>query len=182
MSRSAPKPPDHSLPLSLLPRLAALHISARSPPDRRPTRLGSPLLSRAYPRSRVCRRPASPGQISCRDYGELYLARQQAAVGLHGTQRPQGGERAASDHLAAPPDGVTLSPMPFPSLISPALPFCSVLPLPPRRSAPCSHSRSRPWFCSGRRRSTGTTSSHHRISLGFEGIFMWTYRWNQSLQ
>jgi hypothetical protein len=103
-------------------------------------------------------------------------------MGMHGTQRPWGGERAAPDHFAAPPDGATLSAAPFPSLISPALPFCSMLPLPPRRYAPCSHSRSRPRFCSGRQRSTGTTGSHHQISLGFEGIFMWTYRWNQSLQ
>jgi hypothetical protein len=29
------------------------------------------------------------------------------------------------DHLAAPPDGATLSPAPFPSLISVALPPCS---------------------------------------------------------
>jgi hypothetical protein len=141
----------YPLPLSLLPHLTALHISARYPPDQRPMWLGSPLLSRAYPRSHVRRRPSPPGQISCRDYGEPDLTRQQAAVGLHGTQRPRGGERTAPDPLAAPPDAATLSLAPFPLLISLALPFCSVLPLLPRRSALCSHSHSHPRFCSSRR-------------------------------
>jgi hypothetical protein len=176
-----PFSPPYPLTLSLLPHLAALHIRARPPPDRRPTWLGSPVLSRTYPRSRVRPRPTPPGQISRRGYGEPDLARQQATVGMHGAQRPRGGERATPDHLTAPLDGATLSPAPFPSLISPAPLFCSVLPLPPRRSAPCSHSHSRPRFCSGCRRSTGTTGSHHQISLGFERIFMWTYRWNRSL-
>jgi hypothetical protein len=151
LEASRPFSPPYPLPLSLLPCLATLRISARSPPDRRPLRLGSPLLSHAYPRSRVHRRLSPPSQISRCCYGEPNLACQQAAVGLRGARRPRGGERAVPDHLAAPPDGATLSLAPFPSLISPALPFCSVLPVLPRGSASCSHNCSRLRFCSGRR-------------------------------
>jgi hypothetical protein len=48
LEASRPFSPPYPLPLSLLPHLAVLRISARSPPDQRSMRLGSPLLLRAY--------------------------------------------------------------------------------------------------------------------------------------
>jgi hypothetical protein len=182
MSRPASKPPDHSLRLilSLLPRLTALRISTRPPPDRCPMRLGSPLLSRAYPQSRIHRCPAPPGQISHHRYGEPNLAHQQGVVGLHDDH---GEERAPHR---------TTSQLPPMMLHCLWCPFLHWFPLP-CRSAPCSH------FCpvdllraptAIATRGSALVASNLQVPqvpttrshLVLRVIFMWTYRWNRSLQ
>jgi hypothetical protein len=140
LKASRPFSLSYPLPLSLLPHLTVLRISARPPPDRRTMRLGSPLLSRAYPRSRVRRCPAPPGQISRRGYGEPDLTHQQAIVGLHGARWAQGRDHTASDHIVAPwwcylvsgAPSFTDFPYPVVLLFTPtsAPSICSVLPQP----------------------------------------------------